>query len=78
MYQGPTAVKENESMQGQLSLFSDRYVEDILEEYVDYSDLGKTQSMERDLNILIDFINVYSETMIPLLESHLRKVVRAS
>ena len=43
-------------MKGQLSLFSDRYVEDILEEYVDYSDLGKTQSMERDLNILIDFI----------------------
>jgi hypothetical protein len=34
--------------------------------------------MERDLNILIDFINVYSETMIPLLESHLRKVARAS
>ena len=65
-------------MKGQLSLFSDRYVEDILEEYVDYSDLGKTQSMERDLNILIDFINVYSETMIPLLESHLRKVGRAS
>jgi hypothetical protein len=65
-------------MKGQLSLFSDRYVEDILEEYVDYSDLGKTQSMERDLNILIDFINVYSETMIPLLESHLRKVARAS
>ena len=65
-------------MKGQLSLFSDRYVEDILEEYVDYSDLGKTQSMERDLNILIDFIYVYSETMIPLLESHLRKVVRAS
>ena len=78
MYQGPTAVKENESMQGQLSLFSERSVEDILEEYIDYSDLGKTQSMERDLDILINFINGYSETMIPLLENHLRKVARAS
>ena len=59
----------------QLSLFVNptRKVEDILGEYVDYSDLGKTRAMERDLNILTDFINHYGETMIPLLERYVKE-----
>ena len=67
-------------MQGQLSLFAneDKKVVDILEEYVDYSALGRTQAMERDLNILTDFINEYGETMIPLLERYLRKAAGKS
>jgi len=62
-------------MGGQLELFDDprRKVTDVLEEYVDYSDLGKTQAMERDLDVLTDFIDEYGETMIPLLDNYLRK-----
>ena len=58
----------------QLSLFENprRTVEDVLEKHIDYSNLGKTQSMERDLDLLTDFINQYSETMIPLLDNYLR------
>ena len=58
----------------QLSLFANphRKVTDVLEEYIDYSNLGKTQAMERDLNVLTDFIDAYGETMIPLLEVYLR------
>ena len=58
----------------QLSLFENprRTVEDVLEIHIDYSNLGKTQSMERDLDLLTDFINQYSETMIPLLDNYLR------
>tara|TARA_R100000008_G_C3496239_1_gene121286 strand:+ start:340 stop:537 length:198 start_codon:yes stop_codon:yes gene_type:complete len=58
----------------QLSLFENprRTVEDVLEKHVDYSNIGKTQSMERDLDLLTDFINQYSETMIPLLDNYLR------
>jgi len=62
-------------VRGQLDLFENprRKVIDVLEEYIDYSDLGKTQAMERDLDVLTDFIDYYSETMIPLLTSYLRK-----
>ena len=58
----------------QLSLFENprRTVEDVLEKHIDYSNIGKTQSMERDLDLLTDFINQYSETMIPLLNNYLR------
>jgi len=58
----------------QLSLFENprRTVEDVLEKHIDYSNIGKTQSMERDLDLLTDFINQYSETMIPLLDNYLR------
>ena len=58
----------------QLSLFENphRTVEDVLEKHVDYSDLGKTQAMERDLDLLIDFVNEYGETMIPLFDKYLR------
>ena len=58
----------------QLDLFDNprRTVEDVLEKHVDYSDLGKTQAMERDLDLLIDFVNEYGETMIPLLDNYLR------
>ena len=59
----------------QLSLFVNptRKVEDTLGEHVDYSDLGKTQAMERDLDILTDFINEYGETMFPLLERYMKE-----
>jgi len=67
-------VKENKSMQ----VNEGREVADVLEEYIDYSDLGRTQSMERELDVLTDFINEYGETMIPLLERYLRKVTRES
>ena len=62
-------------MKGQLNLFEneERKVEDVLEEYVDYSNLGRTQAMERDLNVLTDFINEYGETMIPLLERYVKE-----
>ena len=58
----------------QLSLFENprRTVEDVLEKHIDYSNIGKTQSMESDLDLLTDFINQYSETMIPLLDNYLR------
>ena len=58
----------------QLDLFDNprRTVEDVLEKHVDYSDLGKTQAMERDLDLLIDFVNEYGETMIPLFDKYLR------
>ena len=61
----------------QLDLFDNprRTVEDVLEKHVDYSDLGKTQAMERDLDLLIDFVNEYGETMIPLLDNYLRNKV---
>ncbi len=64
-----------QSLPKQLSLFvnPDRKVADVLEEYVDYSDLGRTQAMERDLDVLTDFINEYGETMIPLLERHMKE-----
>ena len=67
-------------MQGQLSLFAgeNRKVVDILEEYIDYSSLGRTQAMERDLDVLTDFINEYGETMIPLLERYLKKAAGKS
>ena len=59
-------------MKGQLRLFGneERKVGDVFEKYIDYSDLGKTQAMERELYILTDFINKYGETMIPLLERY--------
>jgi len=62
-------------MKGQLRLFrnEERKVGDVFEKYVDYSDLGRTQAMERDLDILTDFINEYGETMIPLLERYVRE-----
>ena len=58
----------------QLDLFDNprRTVEDVLEKHIDYSNIGKTQSMERDLDLLTDFINQYRETMIPLLDNYLR------
>ena len=58
----------------QLSLFENphRTVEDVLEKHIDYSNLGKTRAMERDLDLLTDFINQYSKTMIPLLDNYLR------
>ena len=61
----------------QLDLFDNprRTVEDVLEKHVDYSDLGKTQAMERDLDLLTDFVNEYGETMIPLLDNYLRNKV---
>ena len=64
-------------VKGQLDLFENprKKVIDILEQHIDYSDLGKTQAMERDLDVLTDFIDHYSETMIPLLESYLRKKI---
>ena len=67
-------------MQGQLNLFKNENerVEELLEEYVDYSDLGKTQAMEKELHILTDFINEYSETMIPLLDTYLRRLSEKS
>ena len=67
-------------MPGQLSLFENegRKVVNVLEKYIDYSDLGKTQAMERDLNILEDFINHYGVTMIPLLDSYLKRRARES
>ena len=45
----------------------------FFEKYIDYSDLGKTQAMERELYILTDFINEYGETMIPLLERYIKE-----
>ena len=62
-------------MKGQLRLFEneERKVEDVFEKYIDYSDLGRTQAMERDLDILTDFVNKYGETMIPLLERHMKE-----
>jgi len=67
-------------MDDQLSLFENETVQvvDVLEKYVDYSSLGKTQAMERDLDILTDFINKYEETMIPLLERYLKRVAEGS
>jgi len=57
-----------------LSENESRDVSIVLEQYVDYSNLGKTQAMERDLDILEDFINHYGETMIPLLDSYLKRI----
>ena len=59
----------------QLSLFVNptRKVGDIFDKYIDYSDLGKTRAMERELDVLTDFINEYGETMIPLLERYIRE-----
>mgnify|MGYP003139576768 CR=1 FL=1 len=64
----------------QLSLFVNpaKKVEDIFEKYIDYSDLGKTRAMERDLDVLIDFINEYGEVMIPLLERYMKEKANAS
>ena len=61
-------------MKGQMRLFETHTdVDNLLGKYVDNTDLGKTRQMERDLNILTEFINTYGETMIPLLESYLKK-----
>jgi hypothetical protein len=59
----------------QLSLFVNptRKVGDIFDKYIDYSDLGKTRAMERELDVLTDFINEYGETMIPLLERYMKE-----
>ena len=64
-------------VKSQLDLFDNprRKVVDILEKHIDYSSLGKTQAMERDLDVLTNFIDHYSETMIPLLESYLRNKI---
>ena len=63
-----------DSLPKQLSLFNNptRKVEDVFDKYIDYSDLGKTRAMERELGVLTDFINNYGETMIPLLERYIR------
>ena len=61
-----------------MSTLKNKKVADLLEKYVDYSDVGKTQAMERDLNLLEDFIDHYGVTMIPLLDSYIRKVANAS
>ena len=63
-----------DSIPKQLSLFNNptRKVEDVFDKYIDYSDLGKTRAMERELNVLTGFINNYGETMIPLLERYMR------
>ena len=63
----------------QLNLFENprRKVVNVLEEYIDYSDLGKTQAMEKDLNVLTDFIDYYGETMIPLLDKYLKNTTSA-
>ena len=44
-------------VKGQLDLFENprRKVTDVLEEYIDYSALGRTQAMERDLDVLTYF-----------------------
>ena len=67
-------------MKGQLELFENHSIKvtDVLEEYINYSDLGRTQAMERDLDVLTDFINEYGETMIPLLERYLKKAAGKS
>ena len=44
-----------------MTTLKDKRVAHILEKYVDYSDVGKTQAMERDLNLLEDFIDHYGE-----------------
>ena len=63
-----------DSIPKQLSLFNNptRKVDDVFDKYIDYSDLGKTRAMERELNVLTGFINNYGETMIPLLERYMR------
>ena len=63
------------SLPGQMSLFNNptRKVGNIFDKYIDYSDLGKTQAMERELDVLTDFINKYGETMIPLLERYMKE-----
>tara|TARA_R100000808_G_scaffold11636_1_gene29683 strand:+ start:2716 stop:2928 length:213 start_codon:yes stop_codon:yes gene_type:complete len=68
------------SLPGQMSLFnnSTRKVGDIFDKYIDYSDLGKTQAMERELDVLTDFVNKYGETMIPLLERYLGEQTNAA
>ena len=67
-------------MSGQLSLFENesRKVVNVLEKYVDYSDMSKEEAKETDLAILEDFVNYYGVTMIPLLDSYLRRVTRES
>jgi len=64
-----------DSLPKQLSLFTNptRKVGDIFDKYIDYSDLGKTRAMERELDVLTDFINEYGETMIPLLERYMKE-----
>ena len=63
----------------QLNLFENprRKVVNVLEKYINYSDLGKTQAMERDLDVLTDFIDYYGETMIPLLDNYLKNTTSA-
>tara|TARA_Y100001951_G_C11247795_1_gene244483 strand:+ start:554 stop:766 length:213 start_codon:yes stop_codon:yes gene_type:complete len=58
-----------------MATLNDKKVVHILEKYIDYSDLGKTQAMERDLHILEDFIDHYGVTMLPLLDGYIKKVM---
>ena len=62
-------------MKGQLRLFGneERKVGDVLEEYVDYSDMSREEASDTDRAILEDFINEYGETMIPLLERYIKE-----
>ena len=62
-------------MKGQLRLFGneERKVGDVLEEYIDYSDMSREEASDTDRAILEDFINEYGETMIPLLERYIKE-----
>ena len=62
-------------MKGQLRLFGneERKVGDVLEEYVDYSDMSREEASDTDRAILEDFINEHGETMIPLLEISIKE-----
>ena len=62
-------------MKGQLRLFGneERKVGDVLEEYVDYSDMSREEASDTDRAILEDFINEYGDTMIPLLEKYIKE-----
>ena len=62
-------------MKGQLRLFGneERKVGDVLEEYVDYSDMSREEASDTDRAILEDFINEHGETMIPLLERYIKE-----
>ena len=62
-------------MKGQLRLFGneERKVGDVLEEYVDYSDMSREEASDTDRAILEDFINEHGETMIPLLEIYIKE-----
>ena len=64
-------------IKGQLQLFStEDNAENLLERYVDYSDLGKTQAMERDLELLVGFIE--DASLLPMLKSYLIEISERS